>query len=66
MLSQADLSIVADCISSILQNHRFKAAITPDVAINFLRSLTQLMLNKHSTYVKSAMYSINDIVNLFK
>ena len=65
-LSQADTPVASDCISAILQNSKFKSAITPDVGCAFLKKLVEIMHNKHSTYVKNSMHHLNDIVLMFK
>jgi hypothetical protein len=65
-LSQADASIISDSISAILKSSKFRYGVSAEVAVRLLIILTELMKNKHATYVKSAMQSINDIVNMFK
>lgn len=65
-LTQADTAVAYDCIASILQNSKFRSAITPDVACALLKKLVEIMHNKHSTYVKNSMALLNCIVLMFK
>ncbi len=66
ILNQTDASIVADCTAAILKSSKFKYAITPEVGVKLLIVLEELMKNKHATYVRSSMHSINEVVNMFK
>lgn len=58
-LSLADVAVAYDCISAIIHNSTFKMAITPDVACAFIKKLTEIMNNKHLSYVKNSMTFLN-------
>lgn len=45
---------------------KYKAAITPDVAIPLVRKSAELMLSKHYRYVRNGIYYINQIVLMYK
>lgn len=65
-MNKADASIVSDATTAILKNSKLRYGVTPEVAVKLLIILEELMKNKHGTYFKSAMVSINEIVNMFK
>jgi len=59
ILNNTDSSIVSDATAAILKCSKFRFGITPEVAVKLLLILTQLMKNKHGTYVRSAMHTTN-------
>ncbi len=66
ILKQAEASIVSDATTAILKSSKMRYAVTPETAVKMLIILTELMKHKHGTYFRSAMVSINEIVNMFK
>lgn len=66
ILKQAEAPIVSDATTAILKSSKMRYAVSAEVAVKLLIILTELMKHKHGTYFRSAMLSINDIVNMFK